>query len=63
MKREKYVISQTKKHEKSINYWSKMKELSQFVLGKVLFASVKEHLFLQKGHSDNPERQVQVEPP
>ena len=25
-----------------------MKELSQFVLGKVLFASVKEHLFFTK---------------
>ena len=38
-----------------------MKELSHFVLGKVLFASVKEHLFFTKGHSDNPE--MQVEPP
>ena len=40
-----------------------MKELNHFVLGKGLFASVKGHLFLTKGYSDNPEGQVEVKPP
>ena len=52
-----------KKHEELRNYWSKTKELNHFVLGKGLFASVKGHLFFIIGHSDNPEGQVEVEPP
>ena len=44
-----------KKYEKLRNYWSKVKELNHFVVGKGLFALVKEHLFFTKGHSDNPE--------
>ena len=39
-----------------------MKELNQVVLGKGLFFSVKGCLFFTKGHSDNPEGQVEVEP-
>ena len=40
-----------------------MKELNHVVLGKGLFTSGKEHLFFIKGHSDNPEGQVEVKPP
>ena len=40
-----------------------MKELNHFVLGKILFAAVRGHHFFTKGHSDNPEGQVEVEPP
>ena len=51
------------KLEKLRNPWSKTKELHHFALGKGLFASVKgNHLFLTKGHSDNTEGQVEVEP-
>ena len=39
-----------------------MKELNPVVLGKRLFFSVKGCLFFTKGHSDNPEGQVEVEP-
>ena len=38
-----------------------MKELSNFVLRKRLFASVKGHLFFTNGHSDNPEGQAEVD--
>ena len=38
-----------------------MKELEDIVLQKGLFASVKGHLCLTKGHLENPEGQVQVE--
>ena len=40
-----------------------MKELNHFVFGKGLSTSVKGHLFLTKGHSDNPEVQVELKPP
>ena len=50
------------KYEK-LNYGSKMKELNYVVLRKTHFASVKGHLFFIKGHSDDPEGQVEVEPP
>ena len=40
-----------------------MKELNYVVLRKTHFASVKGHLFFIKGHSDDPEGQVEVEPP
>ena len=40
-----------------------MKEFNQIVLQKEFFASIKEHLCLTKGHLDNPEGQVEVEPP
>ena len=39
-----------------------MKELNRFVLENRLFTSVKGHLFLTKGHSDNPDGQVEVIP-
>ena len=39
-----------------------MKELNHFVLENRLFTSVKGHLFLTKGHSDNPDGQVEVIP-
>ena len=45
----------------SCNSWfkpscfSKMKEVDQIVLWKVLFTSIKGHLCLRKGHSDNAE--------
>ena len=39
-----------------------MKELNPFVLVKELLASVKGHLFFTRGHSDNLEGQVNVEP-
>ena len=52
-----------KKYEKLRNYCSKMRELDHLVLSKGLFASIKGHLFFTKGHSDNPEGQVEVEPP
>ena len=38
-----------------------MKELSQIILRKGLFASIKRHLCLTKGHFNNPEEQVEVE--
>ena len=50
------------KYEK-LNYGSKMKELNYVVLRKTHFASVKGHPFFIKGHSDDPEGQVEVEPP
>ena len=40
-----------------------MIELHHFVLRKGLFASLKENLFFTKGHSDNPEGQVEVNSP
>ena len=40
-----------------------MKELNHFVLRKGLFAPVKGQLFFTKGQSDNPEGQMEVEPP
>ena len=40
-----------------------MKELNYVALRKTHFASVKGHLFFIKGHSDDPEGQVEVEPP
>ena len=40
-----------------------MKELNHLVLEKKPFVSVKVHLFFTKGHSDNPEGQVEVNPP
>ena len=40
-----------------------MKELDQIVLQKGLFASIKGHLCLAKGHLDNPKGQVGVESP
>ena len=40
-----------------------MKELNHFDLEKGLFASVKGHRFFTKGHSGNPERQVEFKPP
>ena len=42
---------------------SKMKELHQIVLQEGLFASIKGHLCLTKGHLGNPEAQVEVELP
>ena len=38
-----------------------MKELDQIILQKGLFTSIKGHLYLTKGHLDNPEGEVQVE--
>ena len=52
-----------KKHEKLRNYLPKTKELNHFVFWKGLFASVKRHLFFTKGHPDNLDGQVDVEPP
>ena len=40
-----------------------MKELNQNILGKGLFAAVKGHLCLTKGHLDNPEGPMEVESP
>ena len=40
-----------------------MKELHQIVLQEGLFASIKGHLCLTKGHLGNPEAQVEVELP
>ena len=40
-----------------------MKELTDFALEKGCFIPVIGHLFLTKGHSDNPEGQVYVKPP
>ena len=40
-----------------------MKELDQIALQEGLFASIKEHLCLTKGHLDSPEGQVEVESP
>ena len=40
-----------------------MKELDQIVLQKGLFASIKGHLCMTKGHLDNPEGQVKVASP
>ena len=40
-----------------------MKELNQSVPQKGLFASIKGHLCLTKGHLDNPKEQVEVESP
>ena len=63
---------QYKKCEKNIleenyaqvrNYFSKMSELDQISLQERLFASVKGHIRLTKGHLDNPEGQVEVESP
>ena len=52
-------ISKKKKHAK-LNYLSKMKELDQIFLQEELFASIKGHLCLIKGHLDYPKRQVEV---
>ena len=40
-----------------------MKELDRIVLQKGLFASMKGHLCLTKGHLDNPEGQAENEFP
>ena len=40
-----------------------MKELGQIVLQEGLFTSIEGHLYLTKGHLDNPEGQVEVESP
>ena len=40
-----------------------MKELDHAVLGKGLFASIKEQVFFTKGYSENPDGQVKVESP
>ena len=45
------------------NYFSKIKELDQIAVQERLFASIKGHLCLRKGHLDNPEGQVDVESP
>ena len=50
-------------YAKLVNYLSKMKELDQIVLQKVLFTSIKGHLCLTKGHLDSTERQLVVEFP
>ena len=47
-----------KNYAKLRNYLSKMNELDQIVLQKGLFTSIKGHLGLTKGHSENPEGQV-----
>ena len=52
-----------KNYAKLIHYSSKMKELDQIVLQKGLFASIKGHLCMTKGHLDNPEGQVKVASP
>ena len=44
-------------------YLSKMKELNQIILGKRLFASIKGYLCFTKGHSDNLEELVRLNPP
>ena len=46
-----------------MNYLPKMKELDQIALHKWLFVSIKGHLCLTKGQLDNPEGQVEAEPP
>ena len=54
-----------------ISFWfippclSKIKELNQNIIGKGLFAAIKEHLCFtkKKRHLDNPERLVGVESP
>ena len=40
-----------------------MKKLNQVVLQEGLFASIKGHLCLTKGHLDNPEGPLKVESP
>ena len=40
-----------------------MKELNQNIFGKGLFAAIKGHLCLRKGHLDNPEGLVELEHP
>ena len=40
-----------------------MKELNRIILEKGILASIKGHLFLTKGHLDNPEGPVDVESP
>ena len=40
-----------------------MIELNHLVHVKGLFTSLKGHLFFTKGHSYNPERQVEIESP
>ena len=44
-----------KNYTKLTNYLSKMKELDQIALQKGLFASIKGHFCLTKGHLDNTE--------
>ena len=52
-----------------ISFWfrppclSKIKELNQNILGKGLFAAMKGHLRLTKGHLESPEGPVEVESP
>ena len=40
-----------------------MKELNQNIFGKGLFAAIKGHLCLRKGHLGNPEGLVELEHP
>ena len=40
-----------------------MKELNRNIFGKGLFAAIKGHLCLRKGHLDNPEGLVELEHP
>ena len=40
-----------------------MKEMNHIILGKGIFASLKRHLCLTKGHVGNPEGPVEVESP
>ena len=46
---------------KLMNFVSKMEELDQIVLQTGLFASIKGHLCLTKGHLDHPEGHPEVE--
>ena len=43
-----------------LNYLPKMKEFVQIVLQNMLFASIKGHIFLTKGHLDNPKRHCRM---
>ena len=43
------------KNYAKITYLSKMKELNQIVIQERLFPSIKRHLYLTKGHLNNPE--------
>ena len=55
-----YKNTSNKNYVKLINCLSKMKELDQIVLQKVLFISIKRHLCLTKEQLDNAERHLQV---
>ena len=58
----KYVmkIFQTKKIKIKIKKLFKIKTISQIVLGKGLFVSIKTHFYLTKGHLANVEGQVEI---